>query len=277
VVATTPDLKSLTEAVAGGAVRGESLVPPGAGAEAFEPRPGHLALVRRAALVIRVGLGYDDWLDRLLLQAGNARLQRGQGGYLDLSTEIALLEVQGRSVEPRSGHAHGSANPHYWLDPANAEAMSASIAEALIRVQPEHRETVAAAHARFVADLKERLQRWTRMLEPHRGAAIVAYHNSWPYFARRFRINIVAVIEEKEGVAPSPTRLARIIAQAKSANARIVIRETYEPEEAPRLVAGRIGASIVGLAAGGGGGSGVKDHIGLFDYNIAVLLRGLGG
>src|SRR5215211_5894769 len=59
VVAATPDLKSLAEAVSGGAVRVESLVPPGADPEAFEPRPSHVALVRDAALVMRIGLGYD--------------------------------------------------------------------------------------------------------------------------------------------------------------------------------------------------------------------------
>ena len=36
-----------------------------------------------------------------------------------------------------------------------------------------------------------------------RRAELIAYHNTWPYFARRFRLNIVDVIEAKEGVAPS--------------------------------------------------------------------------
>ena len=76
VAATTPDLASLVEAVAGGAVRIDSLAPAGGDAEAFEPRPAHLALVRDAALVVRVGLGYDEWLDRLVAQAGHARLRR---------------------------------------------------------------------------------------------------------------------------------------------------------------------------------------------------------
>ena len=152
-------------------------------------------------------LGHDEWLDRLLKQAANPRVQRGGAGYLDLSADIALVEVQGRSVEHRSGHAHGSANPHYWLDPANAEIMSAHIAEALTRLAPQERETIAAAQARFAADLKAGIARWTAALEPHRGAPIVAYHNSWPYFARRFRLNIVDVIEAKEGVPPSAARL----------------------------------------------------------------------
>jgi ABC-type Zn uptake system ZnuABC Zn-binding protein ZnuA len=82
VVATTPDLKSLTEAVGGDLVRVVSLVPPGADAEAFEPRPGDLLRLRDAALVVRVGLGFDEWLDRLLAEHGDARLMRDGPGQV---------------------------------------------------------------------------------------------------------------------------------------------------------------------------------------------------
>jgi ABC-type Zn uptake system ZnuABC Zn-binding protein ZnuA len=275
VVAATPDLKSITEAVAGGAVRVESLVPPGTDPEAFEPRPSHLALVRDAALVIRVGTGYDEWLDRLLVQSRNARVQRGAAGYLDLSTDIALVEVQGRSVEHRSGHAHGSANPHYWLDPANAEVISAYIAEALIRVAPEKRQVIEAAHGRFVADLKAGLGRWTAALEPYRGAPVVAYHNSWPYFARRFRLNIVDVIEAKEGVPPSASRLTTLAARMREAKVRVILHEPFLPNEASRFLAERTGARLVLLAPSVGSKPEAKDFLALFDHNVGLLAQAL--
>ncbi|HEX2726506.1 MAG TPA: metal ABC transporter substrate-binding protein [Beijerinckiaceae bacterium] len=275
VVATTPDLKSITEAIAGGSARVESLVPPGADAEAFEPRPSHLALVRDAALVVRVGLGFDEWLDRLLRQAGNASLQRGGAGYLDASNDIALVEVQGRSVEARSGHAHGAANPHYWLDPVNAEIMSAHIAEALTRVVPDKRDAIVAAQARFAADLKAAVQRWSGALEPYRGAAVVAYHNSWPYFARRFRLNIVDVIETKEGVPPNAARLAALAARMREHKVRVILHEPFEPVEASRFLAERSGARVVLLAPSVGSKPEAKDFFALFDHNIDLLTKAL--
>ena len=63
VVATTTDLAALVAVVGGDLVTVESIVPAGVDPEAFEPRPGDLAKVRRAALLVRVGLGYDYWLD----------------------------------------------------------------------------------------------------------------------------------------------------------------------------------------------------------------------
>ncbi len=275
VVATTPDIASLVEAVAAGSVRVDSLVPAGGDAEAFEPRPGHLALVRDAALVVRVGLGYDEWLDRLLAQAGRASLRRGGDGTLDLSNGVALLEVQGRSVENRTGHAHGAANPHYWLDPVNAEPMSAAIAEALVRLVPERRDAIEAAHARFTADLRAGLARWTARLEPHHGAALVAYHNSWPYFARRFRLNIVEVIEPKEGVPPGAARLVSLAATMRTRHVRAILREPFVPEGAVRTLAARTGAAVVILAPSVGSVPGTADYLALFDRNVEALAAAL--
>ena len=275
VVATTPDLKSIAEAVADGAVRVESLVPPGTDPEAFEPRPSHLGLLRDAALVVRVGAGFDEWLDRLLQQSKNARVQRSGVRYLDLSTDIVLVEVQGRSVEHRSGHAHGSANPHYWLDPANAEIMSAHIAEALIQLLPEKRAAIEATQARFAADLKAGLARWTAALEPFRGAPVVAYHNSWPYFARRFRLNIVDVIEAKEGVPPSAARLAGLAKKMREQKVRAILHEPCAPVEASRFLAERTGARLVLLAPSVGSKPEAKDFLALFDHNVELLARTL--
>jgi ABC-type Zn uptake system ZnuABC Zn-binding protein ZnuA len=275
VIVTTPDLKSIAEAVAGGTARVESLVPPGVDPEAFEPRPSHLALVRDAALVVRVGLGFDEWLDRLLRQAGNATLQRGGAGYLDLATDIALVEVQGRSVEGRSGHAHGAANPHYWLDPLNAEIMSAHIAEALTRLMPDKGAAIAAAQTRFVADLRAGVQRWTRALEPYRGAAVIAYHNSWPYFARRFRLNIVDVIEPKEGVPANAARLATLAARMRENKVRVILHEPFEPIEASRFLAERAGARVVLLASLVGSKPEATDFFALFDHNVDLLTKAL--
>ena len=119
MVATTGDLASLAQAVTGDLAQVETFIPPATDPEAFEPRPSDLARLRGASVVVRVGLGYDHWLDKLLSTHGDAALNRGGAGYVDASLGIPLLEVKGSSVDParQDGHAHGLANPHYWLDP----------------------------------------------------------------------------------------------------------------------------------------------------------------
>jgi ABC-type Zn uptake system ZnuABC Zn-binding protein ZnuA len=231
--------------------------------------------LKNARLAIRVGLDYDLWFDRLLQAAGTREIQRGGPGYVDASFGIAALEVRGVSLGPGDGHAHGSANPHYWLDPANGEIMSAVIAEALVRVAPESRGAIEEAQTRFVAELKEGLARWTRALEPYRGAPVVTYHNGWPYFARRFRLDIVDVIEPKEGVPPTAARLLALAAIMRARHVRVILHEPFEPIEASRALAERTSAQVVVLAPSVGSVPGAETYLKLFDHNVATLAKAL--
>jgi ABC-type Zn uptake system ZnuABC Zn-binding protein ZnuA len=277
VVATTSDLGSLARAVAGDLAQVETIVPPAADAEAFEPRPSDLAKLKGAAVVIRVGLGYDHWLDKLLAMHADAAVNRGGAGYVDASVGIPLLEVKGSSLDPasRDGHAHGLANPHYWLDPANAEVITGGIAEAMMRAAPSAIEKIIAQRDDFLAALSARLAEWDRLLAPHRGARLLAYHNTWPYFARRFRLNIVDVIEVKEGVTPSPARLAKLAAIMREQAIRVILHEPFEPEETSQLLARRTGAHVVKLAPSVGSVAAAADYLRLFDYNVETLARAL--
>src|SRR6266705_2473611 len=235
VVATTTDIAALAAAVGGDLVTVESIVPAATDPEAFEPRPGDVDKVRRAVLLMRVGLGYDYWLDTLIMRIGDKRLMRGGEAYLDASAGIPLLEIRGQSVVNESGHAHGVANPHYWLDPENAVIVTAGIAEALARRIPAEAARILANRERFLGELNARLQRWSAQLAAFTGVKLIAYHNSWPYFARRFRLDIVDFIEPKPGVAPSPAHLAKLIAEGRKQGVRAILHEPYEPEDASRF------------------------------------------
>jgi ABC-type Zn uptake system ZnuABC Zn-binding protein ZnuA len=175
----------------------------------------------------------------------------------------------------QQGHAHGSANPHYWLDPANGEIMSAVVAEAMTRIFPEKREIIAAAQARFAGELQKRLEKWSAALSPFRGVAVVTYHNSWPYFARRFRLNIADVVEPKESVTPSPTRLVTLASKMREAKVRVLIQEPFAPADASHYLASRSGASILTLAPSVGALEGTGDYLSLFDRNVGLLVETL--
>ena len=276
VVATTTDLAALVREVGGNLVTVESIVPAGVDPEAFEPRPGDLAKLRRADLLVRVGLGYDYWLDALVRQIGDKRLMRGGEANLDASAGIPLLEIRGQSVVNEGGHAHGVANPHYWLDPDNAITVTASIAEALVRIAPAQREQILANRAGFLSRLETARARWSETLAPFAGTKLIAYHNSWPYFARRFRLDVIAFIEPKAGVAPSPAHLAQVISAGRKANVRAIVHEPYEPDDASRLVARKLSVPMVRLAISVGSIEGTNDYLALFDYNVATLAKALG-
>jgi ABC-type Zn uptake system ZnuABC Zn-binding protein ZnuA len=276
VVTTTTDLRSLTEAVGGNLVAAVSLVPANMDAEDYQPRPQDVQRLKNARLLVRVGLDYDLWVDRLLSQAGKPEISRGGPGYVDASFAIAVLELRGMSVGPGDGHAHGSGNPHYWLDPRNAEIVTGTILEALARIDPENAARYEANRLAFLARLQAKLAEWESRLSPLTAVPMVAFHNSWPYFARRFRLDFIGFIETKPGVPPSPAHLAGIVRTMQARGVRIVVRKPQEPERDVAFVARKAGASTVTLAASVGALPDTGDYIALFDANVAALTAAAG-
>jgi ABC-type Zn uptake system ZnuABC Zn-binding protein ZnuA len=277
VVATTTDLASLARTVAGDLASVDVMIPPGADPEAFEPRPSDLAKLKDAALVVRVGLGYDHWLDKLLSQHGDRTINRGGVSYVDASIGIPLLELKGRSLDVTAGdsHAHGLANPHYWLDPANAEIITGAIAQAIFAVAPQSAATIADNRKSFLVQLGTSIADWESMLKPHRGAKLIAYHNTWPYFARRFRLDILDTIETKEGVPPSPARLAKLAAAIREHKVRVILQEPFAPDDASQLLARRTGAALIRLAPSVGSIPQAADYLSLLRYNVGTLAQAL--
>lgn len=275
VVTTTTVLRSLVDAVGGDRASVVSLVPGGMDAEDYQPKPQDVLRLRNARILVRVGLDYDLWLDRLLVQADKREIGRGGPGYVDASFGIAVLELRGMSVGPGDGHAHGNGNPHYWLDPKNAEIITATIADALARIDPDHAAGYDANRLAFLARLQGKLADWEEKLAPLKAVPLIAYHNSWPYFARRFRLDFVAFIETKPGVPPSPSHLAAIVRTAATRGVRIIVREPHEPLRDVAFVAGKTAARIVTLATAVGALPGTDDYIALFDANVAALTAAL--
>ncbi len=269
LVAATAELASLAAEVGGDRISVSHIIPAGQDGENFQPRPHDLSRIREAKVVVRVGVDYDLWLDRLLRQSGNAAVQRGAPGYVDASQDVALLDVRAGGIGAGDGHAHGRGNPHYWLDPGNAEAITATLLETLARIDPAHARQYEENRLAFLARLDAKMREWTEALKS--AAPLIAYHDTWPYFARRFRLRFVGVIEARPGVAASPAHLAELARLASQARVATIVREPHEPRRDADFLAVRTGARVVVLASGVGAVPEARDYISLIDYDVRAL------
>ena len=274
-MATTGDLASLAQAVAGDLAQVETIIPPAAESEAFEPRPSDLARLKGAAVVVRVGLGYDHWLDKLLSMHGDAAVNRRGAGYVDGSFGIPLLEVRGSSVDPanQDGHAHGLANPHYWLDPGYAEIITGGIAEAVIRVAP-----ALAAKVISGRDIFSTLEG-----SPHRlGTAVapIAAHALSP-ITTPGRISAPLPPQHRRcdrdqgRCEPKPGKAREARSDDPPARMAVIMHEPFAPEDASQLLARRTGAVVVKLAPSVFVLPATGGYAELFDYNVGTLARAL--
>jgi ABC-type Zn uptake system ZnuABC Zn-binding protein ZnuA len=275
VVTTTTDLKALAEAVGGDRVQVVSLAPPTQDPHSIEAKPGYVEALRAAQLFVRVGLGHDRWVVPAVEKAGNQKILPGQPGFVNASAGVELLEPVPPGARPGIGHVHGGGNPHYWLDPENAGPITAAVLAGLRRIAPGDGPAFVANREAFLARLAGARERWAKALAPFAGARVVAYHNTWPYFARRFRLEVAGFIEPRPGVPPAPSHLAELIERMKRHHIRVVIVEPYINTSVAELVASRAGARLAPLAPSVGSAPGTEDYLKLFDYNVAQLLAAL--
>ncbi|MDH3916224.1 MAG: zinc ABC transporter substrate-binding protein, partial [Chromatiales bacterium] len=83
IVSCEPEWASLAEALGGDDVKAESATTGLQDVHHIQARPSLIARVRRADLLICTGAGLEaGWLPILLRQAGNAKIQPGQPGFL---------------------------------------------------------------------------------------------------------------------------------------------------------------------------------------------------
>jgi ABC-type Zn uptake system ZnuABC Zn-binding protein ZnuA len=275
VVASTPDLKSLTEAVGGDLVEVESLARGDQNPHDIEIRPSLMVKLRRADLLVRNGAGGDPWVEPLAQGASNPRVLRGAPGHVDVSAGITLLGVPEGRVDRSKGDVHPEGNPHFTLDPGTAPVVTANIVEGLGRVAPEHRGAFEARRRDFLARLDAGLARWRETLAPFRGARVVAYHELWTYFLQRFGLVQAAAIEDRPGIPPSPTHLADLVRRIKDEQIRVVVAEPWADRKLVELVAREGGARTVLLAPAVGAVKEAGTYIDLFEYNVNALAKAL--
>ncbi len=270
VAATSTDLRDLVALVGGDRVSVESLTEPRADPHAREIHPRQLARLKQADLLVRIGLDHEPWLPRALRAAGVTPRD------LDASRGVALLDTEtARLTADRRPHVHAFGNTHYWLDPENARGITALVVDALAALEPAARGVFVANRGRFLRDLDARLSRWRAALRPYAGTRVVAAHDTWPYFARRFDLTVVAMIEEQPGVPPSPRHLGGLIARMKTSDVRAILAEPGAPAAVLGRVAAETGARVITLAPSVGSDPEATDYLTLFDVNVRRLAAAL--
>jgi ABC-type Zn uptake system ZnuABC Zn-binding protein ZnuA len=275
VLATLPDLWSITRAIVGDLGRVEVATRPGQNPHDLEIRPSQILLVKRAEILVRNGLEEDAWIDPVVESSGNPRLLRGSTSVIEASQGLELLKIPSGRVDRSVGDVHPSGNPHFTLDPGTIPTVSASIVQGLVRIRPDLGARLEANRREFLTRVEARFQRWREMLAPYRGARVVSYHDSWPYFYRAFGLIELGMIEDRPGVPPTPQHLVSLVRQMKEQRARVVVLESWYPPETAASVARLAGAKLVIIPQSPGAVPETADYIAHMDYVVNALAKAL--
>jgi ABC-type Zn uptake system ZnuABC Zn-binding protein ZnuA len=234
VVATSTVFADMVANVGGALVDARSVVPKNTDVHTFEPRPSDVRAVAAAKLLVMNGLGFDDWLEKTISNAG---------------VEGTPLLTLGLAVSPDGAGATFApdANPHLWLDVRFGIDYVESIATALGKVDPDHAATYGTNAQAYVARLTalDGAIRTTFDAIPAARRRIVTFHDAFPYFAKAYGLEIVGVAVEAPGQDPSAGEISALIEAIRAAGVRAIFSERQFPTRLVDRVAAETDAKVV--------------------------------
>lgn len=272
IMTATTDLAALAQEIGGDKVDAESIARGYQDPHFVEAKPSFLLKLRRADLLIVVGLELEiGWLPPLITQSTNPKIQVGAPGYFDASRYAKILEIPTGQVTRAEGDVHPLGNPHYWLDPENGLRIARAIQDKLDEMRPNDSAYFAQRYASFEQRLKQADQQWQAQMKPYAGRKIVTYHRSWPNFAEHFGLNVVGYVEPRPGIPPSPQHTVELIGLMKRESVKVIVVEPYFDLKTPNSVARETAGQVLVLTPSVGGEKEITDYFKLFDYDIAKL------
>jgi zinc transport system substrate-binding protein len=208
--------------VAGDIAEVESLSTINASPHDFQFSPPDIQKVNAADLIIVNGLGLEleAKLEPVLKTAGKLK------NKVEMSAGLEPFLI-----------SSGSVNPHVWLDPVLASHCVTNILRALQSADPAHAPDYASNAAKYVQRLQAVHREIETRLAPVKGAPIVTHHDAFAYFARRYQLRIVGVIEEVPEVTPGAKYLANLQRRIQSEHVRVIFAEANHSSKLARQLA----------------------------------------
>jgi ABC-type Zn uptake system ZnuABC Zn-binding protein ZnuA len=275
------------------------------------PKPSFSVLVSKADLFVTTGLDLELWAPTVIDSSRNPRIREGQKGYVAVYDGIHLLErpvtadrsqggvhiygnphiytspLNGKVIATNIAIGLGKVDPVHkkaykrGLDAFNNEVDRRLFGPELVGlVGAETLEKLAESGnlIRFLREqpyqgspLIDRLGGWMKEALPLRGKKIVTYHKNWVYFTDLFGLDVVAEVEPKPSIPPSPRDVERLIQRMQAEGVRVILAANYYDENKVRNIAQRVGARAVIVPVSVYGAPGVDTYFDLLDCWIQGL------
>ena len=275
VVATLPDLASLARDVGGDKVEVSAMAKPTEDPHFVDARPSFVVQLRSADVLIDGGAELElGWLPPLLQNARNPKIEAGKPGRVQASQGVRLMNVP-VNVTRAAGDVHALGNPHFMTDPIIAKTVALHVAQSFAAVDPPNATFYDANYKKFEATINAKLQEWGAAMLPFKGQSVVAYHDSWVYFAHRFGLNIDIFLEPKPGIPPSPSHLAEVIEKMKAQKIKAIIVEPFHDRKIAEKVASSTGAKVADFAQYPGALPNTDSYMKLIDTLVSRLAAAL--
>lgn len=287
VVATTPEVADFVRNIGGADVDVTQIIKPNVDPHDYEPTPADLQAIAAAKLVVKSGVGLEEWLDRTIESAGF------DGTVVDSSAGVKLREGGHEHGHEEEAHAEEEEehaeehDPHIWHDPRNAKIMVTNIEKGLAAAEPAKASAFAANLTTYSAELdkldKDNAAAWAKI--PAADRKLVTNHDAFGYYIQRYDLEFVgSVIPSMDTSAElSAKQLNDLVAKIKSTGTKAIFAESSLPPKTAEAIAQQAGVKVVAGEDAlfgdslGAPGSPEGTYLGAERHNTEVLVEALAG
>ena len=211
----------------------------------FSLKPSHAKMLQEADIVIYVGEGLEEFLEKpldslaqnavkfeLLKQSGMKKLKfrernifEGHDDHDDHGhgkkkkddhddhdhhdhDKKAKKEDHDDHGHDDHGHGHGEFDPHIWLDPMNAKIIIKKVTNQLSKLDKDNSSTYKSNSKKALKEIDQLIK--TVKSDVNKDAKVVVFHDAYQYFEKRFDVNIIGALTVNTDVLPGAEQLAEI-------------------------------------------------------------------
>ena len=247
--------------IAGEHVSLSQLLPPGAESHSFEPSPSDIISIQSCDVFIYNGGDSDIWVDRILSSMDEPPIEIVKMMELvPLSEEEHTEGMEGddhdhEDQEDHEHHEHDGGDDHdhgyeydehVWTSPVNAQKIVSGISEALIKADPENRQSYEEGSSAYIDELSG-LDQSFRELSENAASHLLIFGDRFPfrYFADEYGFKYYAAFPgcstQTEAAAST---VAFLIEKAKAENVRVVFHIEFSNETMAETIAAESVAEV---------------------------------
>jgi len=256
------------ERIGGSHVDVEVLIGAGQSPHSYEPTPKQMAKLATARAFFSIGVPVEKGILR--------KIRQSHKQLVIVATQQGITYRYLAGHDHEHGEAHGKGHksegkkepdPHIWMAPKLVKIQARNIYEALIRLDPAHKQEYASNLQVFEADLDRVDARIFRSLAPLKGRKMYVFHPAFGYFADAY--GLIQVPIEIEGKEPGARQLSKLIDRAKKDRVKVIFVQPQFSARSAEVVAKAIGGVVVPID------NLDRDYLASLDRIASAVERGL--
>ena len=199
-----------------------------------------IAPVHSLLAAVMEGAGWP----RLLVAGGSSphdyALKPSAAWALALPRRVMAVELAtAEGVKTRRFRDAGGTDPHVWLDPRNAAAMTRIMVIVLANADPANAALYRRNGAALLARLGKLEAKISQTLEPVTGVSYLTFHDAFGYFEDRFGLRSAGAVAVAAARPPGAKRISALRRLIRTGKIPCVFTEPeFEPALARTLIEG---------------------------------------